>query len=79
MSVRKRPSPVKNIDDFIEGKKLPNKNKKEDKHTISLRIPSKLYGQMNKAIEGLPVCISINQWITQAILEKVKSDTKMVS
>jgi len=79
MSVRKRPSSVKNIDDFIEGKKLPNKNKKEDKHTISLRLPSKLYAQMAEAIEVMSVSISINQWIAQAILEKVKKDTKMVS
>ena len=79
MAVRKRPSSVKNIDDFIEGKKLQNKNKKEDKHILSLRLPSKLYAQMAEAIEGMPVSISINQWVTQAILEKVKNDTKMVS
>lgn len=79
MSVRKRPSSVKNIDDFIEGKKLSKKNKKQDKHTLSLRLPSKLYAQMAEAIEGMPVSISINQWVTQAILEKVKNDTKMVS
>ena len=79
MSVRKRPSSVKNIDDFIEGEKLTNKNKKEDKHTISLRLPSKLYAQMHKTIEEMPVSISINQWITQAVLEKVKKDTETVS
>ena len=79
MSVRKRPSSVKNIDAFIEGEINTNKNKKEDKHTISLRLPSKLYVQMTKTIEEMPVSTSINQWITQAVLEKLKKDTKMVS
>ena len=78
MSVRKRPSSLKNVDDFIEGKKHALRNKKENKHAIPLRLPSKLYVQMTKTIDAMPISISINKWIAQAILEKVKNDTNIV-
>ena len=75
MSVRKRPSSLKDVNNFIEGKKPLIDSSKEDKHVISLRIPLKIRKQIAEIIEATPIRVSINQWITEAIVEKINRNT----
>lgn len=75
MTVRRKPTAPKNVEEFIHAAKTDkNGNEGEVIHPVKLRIPDDLLSRIDAAVGKRRPAPSRHQWILEALYEKLERD-----